>query len=295
MRSRHLSVVIRRPPSEVYDLASDPARLPDWAAGLAVGSVGVDDDELVVDSPEGRIRVRFVPSNSLGVLDHEVTLPDGTTTLNPLRVVAHPSGAEVVFTIRQFGDDDAFDRDCEMVTADLGRLTRLLEGATPGQVASSATTAAEIRIAGPYDAATVALLLYDFNTEFDCPAPEPAVGAPRLEKLLARDDVLVVLARRGTAGGDIGFALLTLRPTPYWDGPLAHLEDLYVRPAHRSRGVGTAMLQRAVEEVRARGSRELHVNVDGDDTGARRFYERHGFSHTDPDTGSDMYFYLRQM
>lgn len=127
MRSRHLSVVIHRRPDEVYDLASDPARLPEWAAGLAVGATKIDDDELVVESPMGRVRVRFVPRNELGVLDHEVTLPDGAVTYNPLRVMPHPEGAEVVFTIRQVNDDDAFAHDCDLVAADLDRLKHILE------------------------------------------------------------------------------------------------------------------------------------------------------------------------
>ena len=77
----------------------------------------------------GRIHVRFLPRNSLGVLDHVVTLPDGSVTYNPLRVVPHPDGAEVVFTMRQqeMADDD-FERDCRMVTEDLDRLKRLAEG-----------------------------------------------------------------------------------------------------------------------------------------------------------------------
>lgn len=127
MRSRHLSVVIHRRPDEVYDLVSDPARLPEWAAGLAVGAAKIDDDELVVESPMGRVRVRFVPRNELGVLDHEVTLPDGSVTYNPLRVIPHPEGAEVVFTIRQVNDDDAFAHDCDLVAADLDRLKHILE------------------------------------------------------------------------------------------------------------------------------------------------------------------------
>lgn len=96
MRSRHVSVVVRRSPEEVYAYAADPDHLPRWAAGLASGAVTREGDELLVDSPMGRVRVRFVPRNDLGVLDHEVVTPDGTATLNPLRVVAYPDGAEVV-------------------------------------------------------------------------------------------------------------------------------------------------------------------------------------------------------
>lgn len=311
MRSRHLSVVVHRPVDEVYGLAGDPTRLPEWAAGLATGEATIHDDEFVVESPMGRVRVRFVDRNPLGVLDHEVTLPDGTRVHNPMRVLPHPAGAEVVFSIRQLEDDDDedFERDCAMVAADLGRLRRLLErspvsGAT--RAAGGGATTAEIRIASPADAAGIALLLHEFNTEFDCPSPTPAEGERRFDALLRRKDVLVVVAGRssttfahgdGCAGDpeDIGFALLTFRPTPYWDGPLAQLEDLYVRPAHRSAGVGSAILDRVLAEVRIRGGEELHINVDSDDIDARRFYARHGFSDVDPESGPGMRCYLRQL
>ena len=81
-------------------------------------------------------------------------------------------------------------------------------------------TAPVIRVATVGEAELVAKLLHDFNTEFDTPVPDNLER--RFAQLIARDDVLVVLA------GEVGFAYLTLRPTPYFDGPLAQLEELYV-------------------------------------------------------------------
>ena len=76
----------------------------------------------------GEVTVRFVPRNDLGVLDHDVVLPSGTTVTNPLRVLAHPDGCEVVFSVRQIElTDDEFDRDCRMVAEDLDRLRVLME------------------------------------------------------------------------------------------------------------------------------------------------------------------------
>lgn len=129
MRSEHVSVVVACPPEEVYALASDPEALPRWAAGLAASPVTVSGDELLVDSPMGEVRVRFVPRNTWGVLDHVVRLPDGTEVLNPMRVVAHPDGAEVVFTVRQLNlTDDELAADVAAVRADLATLKALLEG-----------------------------------------------------------------------------------------------------------------------------------------------------------------------
>ena len=57
----------------------------------------------------------------------DVTLPDGTVVNNPLRVLAHPDGAEVVFSVRQLGmTDEEFDRDCAAVAADLASVKDLL-------------------------------------------------------------------------------------------------------------------------------------------------------------------------
>ena len=74
--------------------------------------------------------MRFVEPNDLGVLDHTVRLPDGTEVLNPMRVLPHGDGAEVVFTVRRregMSDDDVA-RDAAVVATDLETLRRLCEG-----------------------------------------------------------------------------------------------------------------------------------------------------------------------
>ena len=128
VRSRHVSCVITTSPRRVYDFASDPDNLPRWAAGLATSSIVHNDDSLLVESPMGTVIVRFVPRNEYGVTDHDVVLPSGTTVTNPMRVLAHPEGSEVVFTVRQIElSDEEFDRDCAMVERDLDELKRLME------------------------------------------------------------------------------------------------------------------------------------------------------------------------
>ncbi|MCQ9340407.1 hypothetical protein [Corynebacterium phoceense] len=60
---------------------------------------------------------------------HDVRLADGTVVNNPLRVLTHPHGSEVVFTVRQLAMSDAdFGRDCASVEQDLVRLKAILEG-----------------------------------------------------------------------------------------------------------------------------------------------------------------------
>ncbi|MGC0384239.1 SRPBCC family protein [Streptomyces sp. SAI-129] len=127
--SRHLSIRIDRTAADVYAYASNPANLPAWAHGLGTSIEKSADHWVAESSPLGRVTVSFTPPNDLGVLDHHVTLPSGETVHNPVRVIADGTRSEVVFTLRrQPGTTDAaFERDADMVTADLARLKELLE------------------------------------------------------------------------------------------------------------------------------------------------------------------------
>ncbi|AEV86061.1 polyketide cyclase [Actinoplanes sp. SE50] len=120
---------IDRPARDVYEYASEPANLAHWAPGLG-GSVRLEDGRWLVDVPDGGVaEVVFVPRNDLGVLDHEVHLPDGAIVYVPLRVIADGDHSEIVFTVRRAVGmtDDMYDRDIAAVAADLGRLKQILE------------------------------------------------------------------------------------------------------------------------------------------------------------------------
>ena len=119
---------IDRPAAEVYDYASDPANLGEWAAGLGAAVQHVDG-RWVADSPLGSVVVAFAERNDHGILDHDVTLPSGETVHNPMRVIADGPGCEVVFTLRRrpgMGDED-LARDAQAVADDLVALKRVLE------------------------------------------------------------------------------------------------------------------------------------------------------------------------
>jgi hypothetical protein len=126
--SRHLSTHIDRPAHEVYEYASDPSHLTEWAPGLG-SSIELIDGRWVMESPMGPIVVTFAPRNEFGVLDHQVTLASGETFYNPMRVTTHGAGSEVVFSLRrqEAVTDDDFDRDANAVLADLLRLKARME------------------------------------------------------------------------------------------------------------------------------------------------------------------------
>lgn len=141
------------------------------------------------------------------------------------------------------------------------------------------------------DAATVAQLLHDFNTEFDTPTPGPDVLKGRLTHLLAGDDVVALLVGEPATG----VAVLSFRPNVWYEGPVAILDELYVRPGLRGQRLGSALLAAACDLVRRRGGELMEINVDGDDTDARRFYEARGFRKTEPNRTDPLLYYFREL
>jgi uncharacterized protein YndB with AHSA1/START domain len=125
--SLHLSTVIARSPEAVYEFAADPENLPEWASGIG-DSIEHVDGEWVAQAAEVTLTIAFAPANNFGVLDHEVVM-NGERFYNPMRVIEHPDGSEVIFTLRRFADesDDEFETDAATIVTDLATLKRLLE------------------------------------------------------------------------------------------------------------------------------------------------------------------------
>lgn len=78
-------------------------------------------------------------------------------------------------------------------------------------------------------------------------------------------------------------------------GTTAELLSIMVEPAWRSQGVGAHLLRALIAECQARRLAALEVTVAADNTGAQRFYARHGFVEERHFTlyGRPMYSYRR--
>ncbi len=74
------------------------------------------------------VTIDFTPPNVFGILDHRVTLPDGSVVIVPARAMANGDSTEVVFTLfRQPGMDDAtWARDQDWVKGDLEGLKKVM-------------------------------------------------------------------------------------------------------------------------------------------------------------------------
>lgn len=141
------------------------------------------------------------------------------------------------------------------------------------------------------DAATVARLLHDFNTEYGTPTPAIDVLTRRLLRLLAGGTTFAALAGEPV----VGVALVTLRTSVWYDGFVATLDELYVAPGRRGAGLGSRLLAAAEDEVRRRGGAVVEINVDGDGGGAPRFYRRHGYRNTETGDDVPLLYYFREL
>src|SRR5262249_32536405 len=161
-----------------------------------------------------------------------------------------------------------------------------------GLARSAVSRAPTIRSAHVDDADAAGRLLHDFNREFDDPTPPAEALAERSRRLLAENEVTVLLA----GDGPDGIAVLRFRPSLYSDGLECYLAELYVVPARRGEGLGRALMEAAIELARGRGADYMDLGTSEDDVAARSLYESLGFTNREgrPD-GPVMYLYEREL
>jgi GNAT superfamily N-acetyltransferase len=137
------------------------------------------------------------------------------------------------------------------------------------------------RITGalPEDGDDVALLLAaqfdEHSIAFDEPALRMAVRGAIEQP--SRGEFLVAHDRASGHERPIGLAYLAYIWTLEHGGQCAWLEELYVTPSVRSRGVGTALLREAIARALTKGCRAMDLEIDADHARAANLYVRAGF------------------
>jgi len=135
---------------------------------------------------------------------------------------------------------------------------------------------ARLRAAGPDDAATIRRLIVDLATyerepdavlvTVEALRDQLAAARPPFECLLAEDD----------DGVAVGFALYFHNYSTWRGRPGLYLEDLFVEPRCRGRGIGKQLLARLAQIAVERGCARMEWAVLDWNTPAIEFYERLG-------------------
>jgi GNAT superfamily N-acetyltransferase len=147
-----------------------------------------------------------------------------------------------------------------------------------------------IRKASPEDLGTVVTSVSGLFAEDGArhdPHADPSwperEGAQYYARMLSSPDCLVLLAFTGQR--PVGHLVARLKAP----GPLrpsargAELESMRVAPESRGDGVGSELMRRFLAWADEHGANETRVRAFAANTGAQRFYQRWGFTHTHVD------------
>lgn len=93
-------------------------------------------------------------------------------------------------------------------------------------------------------------------------------------RLLEPTGVVRGVIAADAAGTALGFAHYVLHPHTWSENTLCYLEDLFVSPAARGRGVGHALIQHLIATGRESGWGRVYWHTQTDNATARRLYDR---------------------
>lgn len=95
---------------------------------------------------------------------------------------------------------------------------------------------------------------------------------------LAQDMIRYFVAEWG--GEPVGMISCHVQNLLHHAAKIGEIQEMYVIPEFRSRGVGSCLVQAAVRFARESGAEQLEVTTNLQRILARRFYEREGFQPT---------------
>jgi ribosomal protein S18 acetylase RimI-like enzyme len=144
-----------------------------------------------------------------------------------------------------------------------------------------------IREATVADAAEIAQLLHDFNTEYEEETPPVPELTRHAERMLREGEMTVLLAGESPDG----LALLRFRSSVWTDQQEGYLQELYVVPDLRGRGVGEALMLAVLETCRSRNAAWIELNTGETDVAARSLYRKLGFTNEEGPEGAAMLYY----
>lgn len=132
------------------------------------------------------------------------------------------------------------------------------------------------RLATDRDVPAVLAMMVDFNRHEHIDW-SPVAGEPVLRRLIDDPSIGLCCLLEDEGGARCGYAVLTWGYDLEWGGRDALLTEIWVEPAARGRGVGSAGLAAVEQLARANGARAMHLMVRNDNPRARDLYERSGF------------------
>ena len=132
-----------------------------------------------------------------------------------------------------------------------------------------------IRSARPEDCEAVADMVIDLAALFGVSSGTTAEGL-RAEAFGARPTIGILVAE--APEGALAGYLVHQDTYSTWRGANSvFVVDLFVGPQWRNDGIGVRLMAEAARRGVAKGARFMRLDINGDNAGGKRFYERYGF------------------
>jgi ribosomal protein S18 acetylase RimI-like enzyme len=135
----------------------------------------------------------------------------------------------------------------------------------------------ELRLAGAGDLESLVRLAVVFRDHLDQAAPSEGEFRTWFATLL-RDPATEFLVACDGAGEAVAYVQVRYRHSAWVAGVQAELEDVFVSPEARGRGVGRRLLTHALARAGERGCRSVGLTTNERNQAALALYERLGFT-----------------
>ena len=138
-----------------------------------------------------------------------------------------------------------------------------------------------IRAATESDAVEIQAMIAALARDVEGPANVLTIEDVKRHGFGSNPDFYALIAEAD--GAIVGVALYFTEFSTWRGKRGVYLQDIYVKPTARSRGVGEMLIKRLAKEAKALGATYLRLAVDRENLGGARFYERMNFTEVDRD------------
>ena len=137
----------------------------------------------------------------------------------------------------------------------------------------------QLTLAKPEHFAQLTKLVADFHAEDGITQTEDAREAAIMPLLEGSPHGAIYLA--GPAKAPVGYVVLTFGWSLEMGGMDGFVDEIYIRPGVRGRGIGTEILTSLPAQLAGFGLKAVHLEVDRDKPEVQRLYQKMGFETRD--------------
>lgn len=96
------------------------------------------------------------------------------------------------------------------------------------------------------------------------------------KQVLKNPNNFIYVAESGDAL--IGFATLSIRNVVRYPNPIAELDELYVSPSHREKGIGKKLIEKVEQKAKELNCYVIYIESHDDRQTAHKFYASQGYT-----------------